>query len=118
MKYLKRFESQNNKFKIGDNVIINTEDRRTYQEIIDFLDNNVGVVIDFELDDMIYYYDVKYVNVPDNLVMFTRYMGSEPENDLKSEGEVFGGTENELRLATTEEIEMQKIKNASNKYNL
>ena len=115
----KLFENINNKFKIGDYVIINTKDRKNrYESIVDFLDNNVGIVEDFEYDKDIYNYDVKYNNVPDDLIMFTRYMGSEPKNGLKSEGEIFCGSEDELILATKEEIEIQKIKNKSNKYNL
>jgi len=50
--------------------------------------------------------------------MFTRYMGSEPKNGLKREGEIFTGAEDELILATKEAIEIQKIKNKSNKFNM
>jgi len=51
MKYIRFFENINTKFKIGDYVIIDIKDRQNkYESIVDFLDNNVGIIADFEYD--------------------------------------------------------------------
>jgi len=131
MKYIKSFEQTNTRddltLNVGDHVKIikkGIPDVDIYKSIVDFLNDNVGIICSIELNNydpnIYYFYNVKYDNVPDDLFKFTRYMGSDSQmrDGLKEQGEIFTADENEIRLATPKEIELQKLKKVSNKYNL
>jgi len=116
MKYLKTFE--NLKFKVGDYVKI-IPNRRIIPEIEEFYENNIGIIYDKERDiDDILFYNIKFENVPEHLAINTRWMGSVPPKGLKKQGEIFIADENELRLATSKEIEEYLLKKDVKKYNL
>jgi len=109
----KKYVPENNKFNIGDHVIVTDKLELPDKDCSNFLNNNVGQISYYEGQDNKNWYDVKYDNIPLNL-----------ENDMQSvlhKDDVFGVysfVESELRLATPEEIEMQLIKNDTDKYNL
>jgi hypothetical protein len=119
MKYIKAYESKKMKLSPGDIVkIIPPEE---YLDIIkNFLNNNVGVIFEEELEDgdenNDYFYNVKYDNVPPDLIIYTRYMGESP--GLKEIGEIFTSDDTNTRLATPQEIKDYKANLASKKYNL
>lgn len=108
MKYLKFFEKYISKFKVGDHVIANSNEY--YKPIVDFLNNNVGIISGIHTKNTfeLYYFDVKYDNIPEDIIQFTKNI----------DGKTFVVYEKELRLATEEEIQIQKIKKSTNKYNL
>lgn len=123
MKYLKKFESINTtakKFQPGDMVKI-TASEDYVKNIQDFLNNNVGEIYNIEQNkygEDYFFYNIRYNNVPKELFYYTRYMGTFPMGDLKSQGEIFTAVDNDIRLATPEEIEHHKIKINADKYNL
>jgi len=132
MKYLKKYEEHtiknidDAKFKVGDYVKLKPH-VGNIENIKIFLNNNIGQIIDIELNKWsklrrgkeYYFYNIKYYNVPDDIVKYTRFMGSFPENGLKQKGEIFTESdESYMRLATPEEIKDLIIKQTSNKYNL
>ena len=115
MKYIKKYEKIKQTFKVGDWVKI-TPNPDFLDEIKEYLNDNIGIIYDIEDED--YDYNVKYTNVPKHLHWLTRFMGSNPTEGLKSQGEIFVAKERELRLATKDEIETQLAKEAADKYNL
>lgn len=122
MKYLKKFENNNTakNFKPGDMVKIIPEAEYLI-EIKDFLNNNVGVIYNIERNkygEDYYFYNIKYYNVPKKLHYYTRYMGTFPDGDLKSQGEIFTAFDYQTRLATPEEIMDFNIKLKADIYNL
>ena len=117
MKYLKTFE--NLKFKVGDYVKIMPNNNNIRPEIEEFYNNNIGIIYDRErVIDNNLFYNIKFENVPECLIQYTRWMGSVPPKGLKKQGEIFIADENELILATPEGIEEYKMRLASKKYNL
>ena len=123
MKYLKTFENTD-EFKPGDYVKIippeNCEESIKY-----FLRNNIGVIYNKEKDK---FFNVKFENVPEELIKYTRYMGTNPPQGLKQKGEIFTAREKTFNLvlkeisylikATPKEIEEHKLKISAIKYNI
>jgi len=114
MRYIKKFEENRFKFKEGDKVI--GVDVKVTDELCTYLENNVGTIID--IDDYItgYYYIVKYEYVKSN-IRIEMESTSEEYNISKNDG-AFPLHEEELRLATHSEIEIQELKKETDKYNL
>ena len=114
MKHLKKFENNNTakNFKPGDMVKITPKDNYLI-EIKDFLNNNIGEIYNIEHNkygEDYYFYNIKYYNVPKTLYYYTRYMGTFPDDGLKTQGEIFTAVDYQIRLATPEEIMDFKIK--------
>ena len=91
-----------NDFKIGDYIIVEDLSAFLNNPLNDFLKNNVGKIENFlqQVDDNIKIFMISYYNLPiitTNLMYFK---------------------ENEIRLATEEEIKNQPIKDDVQKYNL
>ena len=114
MKYLKTFENTD-EFKPGDYVKIippeNCEESIKY-----FLRNNIGVIYNKEKDK---FFNVKFENVPEELIKYTRYMGTNPPEGLKQKA--FNLVLKEISYlikATPKEIEEHKLKISAIKYNI
>jgi len=104
MKYLKSFEMNTNKifdFKVGDYIICEYITLRP--DIKHFLEHTVGQIT--EIEDYSSFATVRY-DIDPQLENF--YLINGTCSLLK----------NEMRLATTKEIETQLLKNDVNKYNL
>ncbi len=123
MKYIKAYEGINDtaiNFKPG-NIVKIIPDTDYIDEIKNFLNNNIGEIYNIEHNKYgldYYFYNIRYDNVPNKLHKYTRYMGSIPEGDLKTQGEIFTAVDDNVRLATPEEIKEHKIKIDANKFNL
>jgi hypothetical protein len=113
MKYLKRFENIDCKFKIGDYVIVYIKKKHIFPEIYEFLNNNVGVVqkCGDEYTNETRSYQIKYDNMPNDLKNYTIFT-------VIDDGKIVFAKETEMRLATKEEIKNQEMKNKTYKYNL
>jgi len=97
MRYLNNFEG----FKVGDYII--GHNPRYTGKIRVFLENNVGKIINIKNG----FYHIKYEVVPQFATEYTVI-----------DGKLFALFNDEIRRATPEEIENQKVKNAIGKYNL
>ena len=132
MKYIKKFEKFNHQFKVGDYVIADKLEF-DFEELENYLKNNVGQIEEVRDHPLAILnlanirtgiahkvtYVIKYLNIwpltgPENLKNSIVYCG---EMDNNPSG-CFALYENEIRLATPEEIEHQLIINDVNKYNL
>lgn len=107
MKYIKKYEMPQ-KFELGDYVIAKLNyPLENWQPRKNFVTSNVGKIVDFSKvrDDM---FKIKYDVNPNS-----------PENDyITDENQIIVAYKKNFRLAKPEEIEHQKIKDLSNKYNL
>jgi hypothetical protein len=114
MKYIKKFENNRFKYKKGDKVIgVNV---KTTHDIKKYVENNVGTIIDIDDLEHSFYYIVKYDSVNSDIrsrMSSTSYQYRLPEDKC-----AFPLHEEEIRLATPKEIELQKIKPNTDKYNL
>lgn len=114
IKWKKSFTKDPPKFKIGDIVIyIGNEYEPEYRY---FLENNIGKIKRMDTQK-VHWYDVEYEVVPEQLEReFCSIL------DINDDSTTSTFRETEIRLATDEEIEEQKIKNELNnklyKYNL
>jgi len=123
MKYIKLYEENIIfKYKIGDYVIANLFGTNWEGDDFgeqEFLENNVGQVVYTKNNkyNRFNWYDVKYKNVPKKLEYNIQ---SILRDNKKGEGlpNIWSYEENEIRLATSEEIKTQKLKNEVYKYNL
>ena len=111
MKYLKYFENNQNKYKIGDFVIGNvnwteTNNEYTINDVNNYLNNNAGKIIDMEIDgnenDFIY---LRYINLPMPMFEFCEDAIDFTPNQI-------------IRYATKKEIETFKMKENADKFNL
>ena len=124
MKYIKTYESAENNLSLKPGEYVKIIPPGDYDKRIRyFLNNNVGVVYNVELNIYNtngYFYNVKFNNIPDELCTFTRYMGSNPEKrpGLKEKGEIFVAYDDNIRLATPDEIDKQLMKDNTHKYNI
>ena len=114
MKYIKKFENIRFKYKKGDHVI--GIDVKVVDELCKYLENNVGVIMDIDESVDNYYYIVKYKDVSPSIRIHMQY--STNIYKLSERDGAFPLHEEELRLATPKEIELQKIKPSAYKYNL
>ena len=111
MKYLESFDVINTKFKKGDLVICNDTMQKVKSKtriendplIIDFLKNNVGEIVMIT--------GIINKKIPINV----RYLHSIPYYSKKDN---LWFKENELRLATSEEIEQYNLEKEAKKYNI
>lgn len=114
MKYIKKFETifdYENKFKIGDYVVILDVDKCGFRpDVKNFLKQTVGQVV--EIND-------KYIQFYHVMFNFPTYIAKKYYKDEDPKPMTFN--ENNLRLATPEEIEKFEIyvlNKETDKYNL
>ncbi len=109
MKYIKKYEDKKDtiieqKYNIGDYVV--PYNNRFYGPLHDYLENYVGRIVDFRIDDLIdmtYKYYIRINFIDDLKIHYNEY------NYFK---------EDELRPATQQEIKEYELNNDINKYNL
>lgn len=109
MKYLKQYEELNQiDYKVGDFIIANKNFSNRYpEEVINFLSSNVSEIISL-------------TNTMAQSIR-SKYDDEIPDGFGDKTGKFFNSwyfKPTEIRLATPEEIEEHKLKNAANKYNL
>ena len=116
MKYLKSFEQNNSKFKLGDYII--AQNLTPFKEITKYLENNVGEIsdIDYHLSSPIYF--VRYINLPNNLKDEHLFNVYKPVSGVADSDGIFRLFDENLRFATDNEIEDHLIKKNTIKYNL
>ena len=117
VKQYKKFKNIEHEFKSGDYVKI-IPDPIFAHTLKKFLNDNIGVIFDKEEYGNIFFYNVKYENIPEYLKTFTRYMGSNPPVGLSDNDGIFTAYKHQLKMATNEEIEIKLLKNDAKKYNL
>jgi hypothetical protein len=116
MKYIKKFENDI-LYQVGDIVKIIPDDN-WLEEIKKFLNNNIGIIYSKELGDYDYFYNVKYDDVPTDLLLYTRFMGSNPPIGLKHQGEIFTAYIKNLKFPTNIEMEKYNMIQKGKKYNV
>ena len=112
MKYLKYFENNQNKYKIGDFVIgqidCDSSDDNTIEEYNNYFDNAAGQIVDMEItggeND---FYTLFYIDIPESIFEI------EDENNV-----ICIGPNQIIRYATQQEIEIFKMKENTGKFNL
>jgi len=114
MKYIERFDYNIDdcvKFRNMYNSIMgyNVSDK-----LIDFLNNNIGIINSKEMGPNGVFYYVKYNNILEDIKDFFQWRPFDEDTNYK----LIALYKKEIRLATEEEIEEQLIKNNVNKYNL
>lgn len=114
MKYIKKFENNRFKYKKGDQVM--GVDVPITPGIKEYVENNVGTIIDIDDLEHTFYYIIKYDYVDKN--MRSRMSSTSNQYRLPEDKAAFPLHEEEIRLATKQEIEIQKFKPQANKYNL
>lgn len=111
MKYIKQYESiENNKPKVGYYVLMKT----TVEELKNFIDNSIGIIdsINFDDEDDLAEYTIRYENIPENLPRYFFNMNTEKtENNCRD-------FRKELMIEYAPTIEELKIKIQQRKYNL
>ena len=117
MKYIKSFESKK-VYKIGDYVKIGFV-FFVKNNIKDFLSKNIGQIVNIKNIKLnnrgTKIYLVKYTNVPKNIktaIQFLDYSIDTPDEFI------YGLKQDEIELATKEEIEQYKLEQTTNKYNI
>ena len=114
----KIFENWGDQFTEGAFVIAHSLYRT--KELKNFLENNVGKLYWIEKVQGVnkIFYNVEYDYVPNELKHLFRHIGT-PNNGAKLRRTyMYAFTFGEIRLATPEEIKLQKVKDDANKYNL
>lgn len=117
MKYIKIYESipipqisdsiKESNFKLGDYVIADNDTFRCENiEVKNFLKNNVGIIMCIAKRS----HDIDYINIPSYIIESTI-------NRIVFRNSIVFYTE-DIRLATSEEIEQYKLQKYTNKYNL